>query len=353
MSQKNEQEKFIYRFRRAVFRIVCVLLTTVLLVCIGAYGLMYVLCKGPSVTARDKFVMTVRETSAIGFLADLFFTPEEIAQIESGKESSEYVPTDTELVSVTEIPKNENGTYTDAWGFTDDDGDGIVIDKVYGEGYSGYMMIVYDPSRVIVGCDPENFGVRGYSVEEMAERFDAVGGTNAGGFVDPEGQGNGSAPDTLVVFEGEIYFSGSGVGTGFVGFDKDYKLHVGVLGIKEITDAEIRYGVCFGPARVINGEKNSEEILKSGINPRTAIGQRSDGAVLMLVIDGRQVSSIGASYDDLADIMLDYGAVNAGNLDGGSSTLMWYDGEYINSNSSVVGIRKVPTTILVLKEGEQ
>ena len=89
----------------------------------------------------------------------------------------------------------------------------------------------------------------------------------------------------------------------------------------------------------------------AGLNPRTAIGQRSDGAILLLVIDGRQVISIGASLWDLVDIFQKYGAVNACNLDGGSSTLMWYQGDYINNCASVIGIRPVPTTFLVLKEG--
>ena len=68
----------------------------------------------------------------------------------------------------------------------------------------------------------------------------------------------------------------------------------------------------------------------------------------MMVIDGRQLTSLGATYGDLAEIMVGYGAVNACNLDGGSSTLMWYQGEYINNCASVIGIRPVPTTFLVL-----
>ena len=80
-----------------------------------------------------------------------------------------------------------------------------------------------------------------------------------------------------------------------------------------------------------------DEIAVSGVNPRTAIGQRADGIVLMLVIDGRQLHSVGATYSDVVDIMLDYGAVNACNMDGGSSTSMWYQGVYVNSCSSQDG----------------
>ena len=100
---------------------------------------------------------------------------------------------------------------------------------------------------------------------------------------------------------------------------------------------------------IANGEPC--ELNQSGVNPRTAIGQRSDGAILLLVIDGRQVSSLGATFEDLTEIFLSYGAVNACNLDGGSSTVMYYQGEYINQSASLLGYRPVPTSFLVLKEG--
>ena len=220
-----------------------------------------------------------------------------------------------------------------------------------GEGYSGYMMVVLDPSRVIVGSVPGSYGARGYTVEQMVQQFDAVAGTNAGGFYDPDGTGNGSIPDTMVVFEGKVYYAGSGTRKGFVGMDSNHILHVAhKITEAEIKEKDIQYGVCFGPVLIANGEPCDINI--SGVNPRTAIGQRSDGAILMLVIDGRQVISMGATMQDLVDIMMDYGAVNACNLDGGSSTLMWYDGGYVNNCASVIGIRPVPTAILVLKEGD-
>ena len=99
---------------------------------------------------------------------------------------------------------------------------------------------------------------------------------------------------------------------------------------------------------VVNGEIPDADGLKSGTNPRTAIGQREDKAIMLMVIDGRQAISPGASYLDEAEVMLKYGAVNACNLDGGSSTLMWFKGDYINNCASVVGIRAVPTTFLVM-----
>lgn len=343
-------------FLRVLGKTLAVLLETVLLLAVALYGVMYVLVKGPSPTARDLFVMSVRETSAVGFLADIFLTPEEIASIEAGDDTEEYVETDTSLIQIpqptTGNDDNTNdGPQPDAWGLVDEDGDGIIVEPVRGEGYSGFMMVVLDPSRVIMGSKPSLYGVRGFTVAEMVTEFDAVAGINAGGFEDPDGKGNGSIPDTMTVYDGEVYFAGKGVREGFVGFDSQHIMHVGKLSAQDVIDQDIQYGVCFGPVLIANGEPCDPDKLTSGVNPRTAIGQRSDGAVLLLVIDGRQVISLGATFQDLVEIFLSYGAVNACNLDGGSSTLMWYEGDYINNCASVIGIRPVPTTFLVLREG--
>ena len=360
---KNKKKKKSRRKARRFFgflgKLLLFLVETALLLVIALYGVMFVLAKGPSPTARDLFVMSVRETSAVGWLANIYFTDEEIAKIENRVEVEDYVETDTSLIQIpkeTLAPEGEStskdqGPKPDAWGLIDEDGDGIIVEEVKGEGYSGYMMIVLDPSRVIVGSDPSYFGDCGFTVEEMVQRFDAVAGTNAGGFYDPDGKGNGSIPDTMVVFEGKVYCAGNGIRKGFVGIDSNHILHVATrITEAEIKEKDIRYGVCFGPVLIVNGEPC--ELDSGGVNPRTAIGQRSDGAILMLVIDGRQVISMGATMHDLVDIMMDYGAVNACNLDGGSSTLMWYDGDYVNNCASVIGIRPVPTAILVLKEGD-
>ena len=340
---------------RIAGRVLAVLLTVVLLLVIALYGVMFVLAKGPSPTARDLFVRSVRETSAVGFLANLYFSEEEILRITGTGEEPVYQEMDTSLIDMSakddKPADSSDGPVADAWGLVDEDGDGILVEEVRGEGYSGYMMVVLDPSRVIMGTDPTQYGHRGFTVAEMVKKFDAVAGINAGGFSDPGGQGDGSIPNTMVVYKGQTYYEGSGVRDGFAGFDSNYILHVGRFTPEQIRERDIQYGVCFGPVLVVNGEAVPQKTLGSGVNPRTAIGQRSDGAALLLVIDGRQVTSLGATYQDLVDVFLSYGAVNACNLDGGSSTMMWYQGDYINHATPVVGIRTVPTTFLVLKEG--
>ena len=348
------------RALRVLGRILLLVLETLLLICLALYGVMYVLAKGPSETARKMFVSSVRETSAIGFLADIYFTPEEIAAIEAVSETEEYAPTDTSLITIdignsTTVSKDG---WTDANGLfhPDEDGDGIIIEPVKGKGYAGYMMIVEDPSRVIMGSIPSSYGKRGYVVSEYVKYFDGVAGTNAGGFYDPGGMGDGSIPDSLVVVDGQIYYAEYGCGTegggGIAALDADYKLHVArSMSRQEIIDKNIRYAVCYGPVLINNGVPASPNSLNVSLNPRTAIGQCADGAILLLVIDGRQVVSMGAQYQDLVEIMQRYGAVNAVNLDGGSSSMLWFEDHYVNNSSSVIGVRDMPTSFVVLKEG--
>ena len=341
------------KLKKVFGRIGAITLLVVVWLVILLYGAMFILAKGPSPTAGDLFVCSVQETSAVGFLARLFFSQEEIDRITGAGAPAEYQEMDTSLIVLSQEEPVGDEPKADAWGLVDEDGDGIILETVTGDTFSGYMMVVLDPSRVILGSVPNSYEVRGYTVEAMAKKFNAVAAINAGGFDDPGGKGNGSTPISMVAVKGRIYYGELGSGSGFAGFDSNHILHVGRFSASEVRNRDIQYGVGFGPVLIVNGEPVESSRLRSGLNPRTAIGQRSDGAVLLLVIDGRQVTSLGASYQDLVDVFLSYGAVNACNMDGGSSSLMWHDGAYVNSCASVLGIRPVPTAFLVLKEGEE
>ena len=237
-------------------------------------------------------------------------------------------------------------------GVSESGDDGVLLTPVYGRGYAGYLVTVMDPSRVIVGCVPSSLGGRGFSVEELCRRFGAVAGINAGGFLDDGGTGNGATPDSLLVYEGKSYFGGFGWGHTFVGLDEDHRLVIGQPGAAEIAEKRIRYGVCFGPALLENGEITQEASLPSDVNPRSAIGQRPDGAILLLVIDGRHALSMGATIRDMAEILQRCGAETACNLDGGTSSVLWYDGSYRNTLPLLYMPRPVPDAFLVLaKEG--
>ena len=165
--------------------------------------------------------------------------------------------------------------------------------------------------------------------------------------MDENGVGDGGSPIGLVISGGVMMNGYPSLVSEVIGFDRDNRLVVGNMSAQEALDRGIRDAVNFGPILVVNGEPAQISGSGGGLNPRTAIGQREDGAVLLLVIDGRQSHSLGASYKDLIEIMLEFGAVNAANLDGGSSSLMVYEDEIITTCASLYGSRKIPTAFLV------
>ena len=350
-------------------RVLIVILITIAMTAATLYGVLFVLTKGPSPTASKLFVKTVKETSAGGFLADMFFTKAEIDEIISVK-SSEIDESETVDPSLIRIPdKPEDSKPADSSGKTDnqtdvpdtdehetsvpiqdDPDDGIEIIDIIGGAYKGKMLIVKEPKRVFIGIPPEGYGENkwGLTVKKMVNYYGAVAGTNAGGFFDPDGKGTGGIPEGYVIYEGELVWGARNIAYSIVGFDDNGLLHVGRMTAERALALGMKYAVCFGPSLIINGVPCNENYdLGGGVNPRTVVGQREDGAVLILVINGRQIDSIGASYDDLIDIMLEHGAVNAGNLDGGSSSILMYEGEYQTKSAYLFGERIVPNAILV------
>ena len=350
-SKEERQKKAI----GVINKILGFFMTTAILIGVAGLSLEYVLVKGPSPSLKDTFVMTMLETRRFGFIAHIFLSDEEVAEIKSRNTSTEVVEQDTSLINIpTQNTEGEEGeesvtVETIDYGLVDEDGDGIIIDQVVKKLCTGYMMIVQDPSRVFVG-KPDSFGGSGLSVENMCKKYDAIGGINGGGYFDDGGGGSGGIPTGLTVSEGVFYNENAESGI-FIGFDQEGILHVGNMDTATAHDVGIRDGVTFslGPILVANGMPVDAVGITTGMNPRTAIGQRADGAVLMLVIDGRQAQSAGATYADLTEIMLDYGAINACNLDGGSSTAMWFDGDYVNNCST--NPRNLPTCFLVRREG--
>ena len=108
-------------------------------------------------------------------------------------------------------------------------------------------------------------------------------------------------------------------------------------------------GVSFGPPLIMNGKKLITEGDGGwGVAPRTAIGQRKDGAILFLVIDGRQPGySLGATLLDVQNILYEQGAYIAANLDGGSSTTLYFNGKVVNKPADMLGERMIPTAFVV------
>ncbi|MBP0964510.1 MAG: phosphodiester glycosidase family protein [Oscillospiraceae bacterium] len=319
------------------FTFIGVILLAAVILLVGAS---YIFCMGPSPSASDLFVNTMMETSALKFIPRMFFTEEEIDAIRKRNSTVETLEvTDQSLVV---IPTPEELS-------EEEERLPLEIIDISSSTYKGKLMLVRDPSRVVLGTPPSLGGnAKGIQISEMVEREGGIAGINAGGFLDEGGVGNGGTPLGIVIKNGELLYNGGG--SIVVGFDKDNKLVVGWMTAQEAMDKGLRDACSFGPVFIVNGKRSDVAGTGGGLNPRTCIGQTADGTVLLLTIDGRQATSIGATYEDCINILEEYGAVNAANLDGGSSTVMYYNGEIINVCASVYGPRDLPTAFVVLPE---
>ncbi len=332
--------------RRVVGRFLLYVFTVIFILVGGLYALLNVVFRGPSQTAGDALTLMLLESSAAKFVPYLYYTEEEVAAI---LERNRMVELETETdASLIVFSAPEDGEDVGPAG-TQENEEPIYVDELRGATYHGWMMVVRDPSRVFLGVCRMHFSedYAGLRLADMVKKYDAVAGINGGAFYDPGGQGNGGVAVGVTFSEGQATNAYATTDYTMVGFDNNNVLIVGKLTKGQAEERGIRDAAAFGPALVVNGEPAQFSGVGSGLNPRTAIGQRADGAVLMLVIDGRQVNSPGASMADLVEIMVRYGAVNACNLDGGSSSNIYYNGEMLNDGVAITGSRRIPTAFLV------
>lgn len=316
--------------------VVATLLLSLNMICSDAY---------PNV--QRIFVTTILETGQLKFLASWFLSPEEIqAIVDENSMKALEADVDTSLIQLgvfgsvgTEgMAKDSEEEYKD-----------IEIIEVAEATFTGTMMIVKDPSRVSLATIYP-WREKGVNLHELVEQSGAIAGINGGLY--ESGNNSGGRPYGVIVSGGEIQLNEpqSFKGLVLVGFTEDHILQIidlAGMNAKDVEDMvkekKIRDAVCFQEEAsdannhfvqlIINNEAREMNGKGSGLNPRTAIGQRADGAVLMFVTDGRgKAGHLGASSGDLIKVMQDFEAVNAANLDGGSSSCMYYDGEYLKSS---------------------
>ena len=318
---------------RIIRRFFLVLFTVVILAVAALVLVMNLVFNGPSPAARDMLTMTLIEASATKWVPALFLGEDTVAEIRTSK--VENTGLEDEVTDTTKVIIQANNVITGESNEWDNYPDGVRIEHRFGDTYNAHIMIVRDPAQVYMGISTD----QGFSTaipgkrltEVMEENPDCVAAINAGAFNDDGTGGSyvGSTPLGLVMSDSKcVWTSGKQPGLeGFAGFNEDNILVVSKSNLTkaQAEELKIRDGCCFGPVLIMNGEVNLEAYNdKSGFNPRTAIGQRSDGAVIFVCIDGRQAGSLGGTYADIINIMQEYGAVNACNMDGGSSSVMMY-----------------------------
>lgn len=345
---------------RNIARLLLVLVTIIVAMFLSVVVALAAIMKGPSPAARDVMVTTVLESGNLKFLAGLFLSSEEIEEIVSRTSMSKMdEQVDTELV---DTQGTAEGNF---------DENGIEIIEVNGRSYYGTLMIVKDPSKVKVATTYP-WSEYGKELEEIVKEAGALAGVNGGLYAADKNKGG--SPYGVCVSEGEIQLNKpwGWAGLYMIGFDNDNKLRIENIegwSTKQFEDfvknEGIRDAVAFQDELsdannhfvplVINGEARELHGAGSGANPRTAIGQRADGAVLLFVTDGRGAAGhLGATASDLISVMLKYEAVNAANLDGGSSSSMYYKDEYLMTSVTLYyanGSWRLPTAFVVTGGG--
>ena len=346
-------------------RIILVFLTTVVALLLALVIIIGTIVKGPSPAARDTFVTTVLESGNLKFLAHIFLNDEQINEIVAKTSMGEM---DTEID--TDLINTEGEVEGDF------DENGIEIVKINGNNFFATMLIVKDPSKVHVGTSYNSnggyWGEYGENIDELTVHNGGIAGVNGGIYV--ADLNKGGSPYGVCVSKGHIQYNDpSGYpyyGMYMIGLDnknilriksiegwspsqfEDYVRENGIRDAVAFQDEASDSNNHFVPL-VINGEPRELNGAGSGANPRTVIGQRDDGALMLLVTDGRGSSGhLGATASDLISIMLKYGAVNAANLDGGSSSCMYYDGEMLMDSVTLWAKNKswrLPTAFIVEK----
>ena len=290
---------------------------------------------GPFSYFRDMLVLTANETMTHQYIAKIFYEPETIEQVLKNNRVVVIID-NTDLKEIGgdtgSLDKDRPMDEYEAAILDHEEGALYKVITIKEPNYTGYLIAVYDPSRIDLVMT-QNLGRSGQFVTTMARNNGAQVAINASGFQNRAEVVTGGFPAGRIIKDGELIWNEKGAWAGgLIGFTFDNKLLLTYQSAEEAIEMGMRNAVEFGPFLIVNGKPL--EIVgqgSMGVAPRTAIGQRKDGIVLLLVIDGRQPGySLGADLKDLVDIFTRYRAHNAANLDGGASTSLVIDNKIVN-----------------------
>lgn len=328
-------------------RALLVFVTVIIVALVGVISLVRTIVTGPSETVRDMLVVSAMQASATKWLPKLFLdgklVDEIIAKSQDVQQFTEpmtpYVPPVSTDTTPSDTDGDGGGTQdapvVDEWANAVD---GMIYKTMSLSNFKAYILVVRDASRIYVGTSSDyKSGKIGSRIFDIVEREGAVAAINAGEFADTGGTGTGDNPIGLTYSKGNCVWD-DGTRRTFIGFDEDGVLHA----IESIKKSEadalgIRDAVSFQTGNVLisnDGESVTYNYSEGNVgrSQRTAIAQRADGAVILLVTDGRTASSLGATRNEIIDLLKSEGAVVAGMLDGGSSTMMYYEDYYTKYN---------------------
>lgn len=343
-----------YKYRNSFKKVKMIIVSSLIgLYALGCSTFLFILY-GPYDNFRTWLITTAMATMNHQYYCKWFYSDDVINDVLN----SNYVKESDESSNPNLITFDKNGNYKNEYEkeiLEHDKDDLYKIIKFKVNGCDAYLAAIYDPSKISVGIS-KWLGRSGQYIYDMAKEQDAVLAINGGGFFDPNYNSNGANPLGITISNGKIisdaaYNSNSG---GVIGFDENNKLLLlRNINANEALSMGIRDAVTMGPFLIVNGK--TADIKGNGgwgYAARTAIGQRSDGIVLFLVVDSNEFRTKGASMKDLAEIMENYGAINAANLDGGTSSAIVENGELLNDPIDSAlrhKTRGIPTIFKVVK----
>lgn len=298
----------------------------------------FVVIYSPWFKFKEFWIPTAMTTMSHRYLAYTLYDEKTVDKVMSEnytKGVEEEVKLDDIVIDTNSGNKHYTSKYEKEMFTKDPDNDVYKIIRLEEDNFKGYLTVIYDPADVDLAI-PKKLGKAGQSVAKLCVENDGLVGINGGGFEDLDGWGNGSTPYGSIIKDGKLVWQHSGGSGGLIGFTKDHKMYLTF----EAPDVAISKGmddaVEFGPFLIVNGK--SAEIKGNGgwgRAPRTVIAQRKDGVVLFLEIEGRLPGySIGATMEELVEVLLRYKAYNAANLDGGASATMAVNGKLYNRPSA-------------------
>jgi len=275
---------------------------------------------GPNHEVRDLIITSFITTKSHQYIAKILYSSKTIEEVmKENKVIEEDLYTDLSMLDINDKVCKSKDDYK--------------LIKFQSEYYKGYIVFIYDSSKVKLAVS-STINKKGEQIDKILEDNNGIVGTNASGFIDPNHQSNGAIAHGMIIKNHEIISNYDSLDYGgLIGFTDDNKLYL----TTDKSDAENIYrdAMEFGPFLIVNG-KSSEVIGNGGWGraPRTAIGQMKDGTVIFLVIEGRTLTSMGATIKDLIEIFEKYEVVNAANLDGGASSELMINNKLINRNVS-------------------
>lgn len=330
--------------------------TCLLILIISAFGF---LLYGPYPNFREWLITTAMTTMTHQYLAKWFYSDSQIEEVLKKNYVAESKEgTDTDLVKFVDYSKTKV-MYKNKYEkeiLSKEDNDIYKLININEGSMRGYLVVIYDPSKVKMET-ASSMGTKGEMLVSIAKRTDSIVAMNASGFIDPNYNSNGGRPYGAVIKDGKLVsnLEKANVGGGIIGFTNDNKLILDKMSGEEALKKGIRDAMEFGPFLIVNGQP---AFIKGnggwGTAPRSAIGQRQDGIVLFLVMDGRDYSHgvDGVGMVELTELLMRYGAYNASNLDGGTSSGLVINGELTNKPVNGNGqnqTRAIPNAWVVKK----